>query len=135
MVLRMEEWIVEPGSRPGPTRRAVAEFLRARGLERVDDVEIVVGELLANALRYRSGSIRIVVEVQRSAVLVRVEDTGASNLDAGHWPPETGAAPGADAPGGRGLWIARALADRLEVMSRPDGSAVAARFDLGAGHP
>lgn len=95
-------------------RRTIVEDLTERGLaeETIDEVELVVSELLSNALRHAppmaDGMLRVRWKVRFEVVEVEVTDGGGESV------PRP--APRAVwAPSGRGLRIVRALAHEWGV--------------------
>jgi anti-sigma regulatory factor (Ser/Thr protein kinase) len=132
------EWTVEPGAAPGPIRREIRSYLRDRGVDaRLEDAEIVVGELLANMLRHTLAGGRVNVDVDHEHGVVRLEvfDFGVHDAFAHKWPAlDEHHPPELDRQDGRGLWIARHVADDLRVNHQPSGTAVEARFQIG-GNP
>jgi anti-sigma regulatory factor (Ser/Thr protein kinase) len=96
--------------------------------ERIDDVELIVSELVTNAVRHGNSSISQCVELEMTAepsgVAGSVKDEGRAAFGLSN------ALPAGDRPGGFGLFIARTLADTLEVESSPSGHTV--RFTLAA---
>jgi anti-sigma regulatory factor (Ser/Thr protein kinase) len=123
---------------PGPTavadaRRLTVHTLDRWGLtERAADAAVVVSELAGNAFRHGRGPVRLVLRCEPSALgpaaACTVRDTGKWG---GAGIPDRAtieAATGAE--GGRGLFIARELADSLTVRAaryRP-GTVVTATF-------
>lgn len=84
------------------------------------DLQVVLSELVANA--WQAGATSVVVSCwwDGSQVAVQVDDDGC-----GLWDPLAGyRCPALDAPGGRGLWIIRQLADTVEVLPNPAGTSV-----------
>ncbi|MFC6085090.1 ATP-binding protein [Sphaerisporangium aureirubrum] len=98
----------------GKTRAMVRETLTAWAAPvAADDVVLVVGELLANALTYGEPPVRLSLWLGAGALCVRVTDRGAEpprhlDLDV-------------EAVHGRGLIIVDALADDTGVTPLPDG--------------
>jgi serine/threonine-protein kinase RsbW len=72
-----------------------------------EDLELVVGELAANATRFCRGRIEMKLEVHRDHVRLEVLDDGAGTESLHLTSPSV---PGADAESGRGLVIVSALA-------------------------
>ncbi|MEV6981275.1 ATP-binding protein [Sphaerisporangium sp. NPDC051017] len=97
-------------------RHRVHEILSAWKLDALaDDVVLVVGELLGNALSHGAPPIRLSLWRTRGALCVRVTDRGSGE------PRQL--APDVDAVHGRGLTIVEALAEKFGVHSeqgRPD---------------
>jgi len=84
---------------------------------------IIAGELAGNAIRHGGGKGTLRLWRESGALYCEVRDDGPglADLDA-VW----AAAPAPDATGGRGLWIVRQLADRVEVAPTGAGTAVTA---------
>lgn len=120
-----------PSSVPG-ARHFVREALRGRGAELVDDAELCVGELAANAaLHSGSESMDVSVRLDHDAVTVSVGDEGVVPAEA--VVPRLVAEPDDDpAHGepttGRGLGIVSVLADDWGVERIPGGTRVWARL-------
>ena len=100
------------------------------------DVVLAVHELAANAIRHGAGSGRLRVWQLAETLRCQVDDSG---------PPAGGApaGPGADPPRhpptltdpwpqlpGHGLWVARQVADRMEVLSGPHGTRATVAFTV-----
>lgn len=104
-------------------RRELVDDLVARGVsgEVVDEAELVVSELVANAIRHArplaDGAVRVHWKVKNNVVEVEVSDGGGSSV------PRT-APPATWAPGGRGLRIVRSLAHEWGVVEEPNGRTV-----------
>lgn len=104
-------------------RRAVVSDLRARGVgpDVVDEAEIVVSELVANALRHArplsDGAVRVHWKVKDPVVEVEVSDGG------GPTSPRP-APPSTWAQAGRGLRIVRSLAHEWGVQDDRSGCTV-----------
>jgi anti-sigma regulatory factor (Ser/Thr protein kinase) len=110
-------------------RRRVAETAGALGLGPADcrDVKVAAGEVIANVFRHGGLPCRIRVWRDAGAVVVRVDDPGPGGplATAGFRPPDLARGSGA------GLWLARHLADVLQVQAGgPGGTSVEMRFPL-----
>ena len=97
-------------------RGLVAELAEAAGLSRrrTDELVVVVNELAANSVDHGGGHGTVRAWAEREAVVVEVADDGdlartAEERSLGR------AQPRGDAERGRGLWIARHLADDLSI--------------------
>lgn len=104
-------------------RKELVDDLTARGVTEdvVEEAEIVVSELVANAIRHAKpladGAIRVHWKVKNNVVEVEVSDGGATTVPRPA-PPTTWA------PGGRGLRIVRSLAHEWGVVDDPNGRTV-----------
>ena len=104
-------------------RRVLVDDLVTRGVTHdvVDEAEIVVAELVANAVRHAKplsdGAIRVHWKVKHNVVEVEVSDGGGDTVP--HpCPPTTWG------PSGRGLRIVRSLAHEWGVIEDPHGRTV-----------
>jgi anti-sigma regulatory factor (Ser/Thr protein kinase) len=101
-------------------RRLTVGALERWGLaERAGDAALVISELAGNALRHGSGPVQLVLRRKPTSVGTAVECTVK---DAGKWrglgvPEREEVESDLDAEGGRGLFIARELADSLIVRA------------------
>ncbi|HWG27395.1 ATP-binding protein [Actinospica sp.] len=101
-------------------RRLTAGALERWGLsERAGDAALVISELAGNALRHGSGPVQLVLRRKPTPAGTAVECTVK---DAGKWrglgvPERAEVEADLDAEGGRGLFIARELADSLIVRA------------------
>lgn len=97
-------------------RRLVAGVAHEAGLSRrrTDDLTVAVNELAANSVDHGGGRGTVHAWVEPDAVVVEVADTGDLARRGQGRSPDA-APPRADAERGRGLWIARQLADDLEI--------------------
>lgn len=115
---------------PGPTgahraRIDSTAWLRQVGIsdEMLPDIELVVGELLANAAVVARTNVRLGIVVEPATVVVEVEDDGPGDPDLerrGHRPG------GPDVDAGRGLFIVRSLAPSVSFVSTSAGTVVRA---------
>jgi anti-sigma regulatory factor (Ser/Thr protein kinase) len=122
-------WSAPPASRecqrvsaPAEARSIIASALPAASEEALrDDVTLAVNELVANAIT-AAGTAEVSHWQQGDAMVWEVSDSGAGmhTTTAGYLPPP------ADQLSGRGLWIARTLAD--EAVVRPWGPGTAIRL-------
>ncbi|MFC5908495.1 ATP-binding protein [Streptacidiphilus monticola] len=98
-------------------RRITRTALAAWGApELIDSAEMVVSELVTNALRYGSGPVDLTLALTDRTLRIAVADEGTS------LPAPRDAA--SDAQGGRGLQIVELLADSWEVVVRLTGKTV-----------
>lgn len=134
---------VQPGWTPVPVSARACRIASSRralpdleGLvrgsahgDRTDEVLLAVYELVTNAVK-ASGAAQVTHWLEEDWGVWEVSDEGPGLHDpaAGLWPP------GEDLHTGRGLWLARSLADESAV--RPDGPGTAVRlyFRLPAWH-
>ena len=99
-------------------RRLVAEMAAAEVPDaRAQDMLTAVGEVLANAHRHGGGARAVRAGRVGQHFVCEVSDHGAGLDDplAGYLPPHQGHAHGA------GLWVARQMTDRLEMISTSHG--------------
>jgi anti-sigma regulatory factor (Ser/Thr protein kinase) len=96
----------------------------ALGDRDTDDVVIAVDEIATNALEHGQPPARVQGWSTADAVFIRVDDHGRTGI-----PQTTGyVRPPTDARRGRGVWMARHLADVLTTHHSPTGTTVAMRF-------
>ena len=103
-------------------RAECAEWFAGRGVsgDRVDDLRLVTSELLTNAVRAAATVVRCRARLVSTWATIEVADDGLAEVGLG----EEGQSAAEDyAEAGRGLFIVRALADRVEV-ERLDGETV-----------
>ncbi|MFY1672763.1 ATP-binding protein [Plantactinospora sp. WMMB334] len=108
------------GERVTEIRRMLTDCLRAAGLtgERLDDFVTAVNEAMTNAIRHGGG--RGEMRLWRRGHLVcEVRDRGPGFADPLPHLPSSRPRPSAN--GGMGLWLARELADTVELHSSADG--------------
>jgi anti-sigma regulatory factor (Ser/Thr protein kinase) len=107
----LEETLGHDARAAGQARRTTRSWLAGCPLDdRVEDLVLVVSELVSNALLHGKPPVTLMLRKVRHGVELEVHD---------HEPavPTVGGAPVAlEAEGGRGLAIALALADTLEVV-------------------
>ena len=89
-----------------------------------DDVELVVSELVTNAVRAGSPTVNISMSLERTRIVVRVSDQAVG------WPEERDAA--VDDPGGRGLPLVSALSASWGVRLVETGKIVWAELAVPA---
>ena len=97
------------------TEECVADFDDQRG----HDLVLAVAELAANSIRHGGGRGILRIWNDAGAVIAEIRDRGRIEdpLAGRH-------APGSEQLGGRGLWIANAVCDLVQVRSGPQGTAV-----------
>jgi anti-sigma regulatory factor (Ser/Thr protein kinase) len=104
-------------------RSAVAAYADALGAgEALDDIVLTAYELCSNAVKHGGGSGRLRLWREGDKILCRVSDSGLGMADPAGRGLES---PGPFAIGGRGLWIARRLAD-VDIETGPHGTTVTA---------
>lgn len=94
-------------------RREVRDLCWSRGRDVVGDVELVVSELVANAVRHGTGEITLVLALLPDCVRVAVADRGPGAptlVDAG-----------TERTGGRGIALVDRLAAEWGVIPLPHG--------------
>ncbi len=89
-----------------------------------DDLELIVSELVTNAVRAGSPTVRVALSVERTRVVVRVSDEAAG------WPQQRAA--GVNDPGGRGLPLVSALSATWGVRPAACGKVVWAELAVPA---
>jgi PAS domain S-box-containing protein len=107
-------------------RRALRDWLRDRGVA-ADDATAVAAELLANAVRAARERVLLRVQIMDRQVVLDVSDDGQGSPGLAG----TGLAlPPDDVGNGRGLYLVRALSERVEVLSTAEGSTIRAVLAL-----
>jgi anti-sigma regulatory factor (Ser/Thr protein kinase) len=138
-------------------RAAVQDYADQAGMppDRAIDLVLAVHELAANAVRHGAGTGRVRMWTQPEGLRCEVQDAGpaARESQAGHEgprddpgpdpgpDPDSGQDPGSDAGladpwsyvDGHGLWVARKVADRMQVRSGPGGTRAMVMFELVSG--
>ena len=108
-------------------RRFVGAHAAAAGLsaDRVKDAELAASEVAANVFKHAAEVARVRTWASDDAFVVDIDDTGRGIADPfpGYTLPEP------TARSGRGLLMARRLADVVQVRTTPTGGAVRMHFD------
>ena len=86
-------------------------------------VVLVAHELATNVVRHGGGTGRLRLWREAGRIVCRVSDSGPG------LGPTSAEPPGPSTPGGRGLWIARRLAD-VRIETGPFGTTVVAALAL-----
>ncbi len=109
-----------------PLRAALRGWAAAHGFDAsaCGDVEIAVTELATNGLVHGAPPVRVRAWRQAGTLLVQVDDAGGHpiSVNAGYRPPDVAAG------SGRGLWLARQLADVLTTHTSPGRTSVRLHF-------
>ncbi|MEZ0066101.1 anti-sigma regulatory factor (Ser/Thr protein kinase) [Streptacidiphilus sp. MAP12-20] len=109
-------------------RRITRTALAAWGVsELVDSAEMVVSELVTNALRYGSGPVDLTLALTETGLRIAVTDEGTTLPTARDADP--------DAQGGRGLQIVQLLAESWDVVVRLTGKTVTCVLQLEPAKP
>jgi anti-sigma regulatory factor (Ser/Thr protein kinase) len=98
---------------PRAARERVRQFAARLGATRTEDAELLVSELVTNAVKYgpEEGEIRLIVGIEDTRLRVTVHDTGAGPLPAMR-PLERLPHQG----GGHGLRLVEKISDRWGVQ-------------------
>jgi anti-sigma regulatory factor (Ser/Thr protein kinase) len=115
---RVETVLPATTASPGVARRFVGAALRrwGAGPDAVESAQLLVSELVTNAVVHAGSAVRLTVILRDSRI--RVEVTDHDDALPRMRPLEM------DSPGGRGLGIVDGLADAWGSDSRRDGKAV-----------
>jgi anti-sigma regulatory factor (Ser/Thr protein kinase) len=94
--------------------------------ESAEDLVVAVVEVATNGLRHGGAPVRLRAWRQADSLLVQCDDAGNTRIPvtAGYYRPD----PLGAATGGRGLWLARQLADAVTVSSAPGRTTVRLHF-------
>jgi anti-sigma regulatory factor (Ser/Thr protein kinase) len=113
---------------PALARRFVAEQGAALPGDVAADAELLVSELVTNAVLYGRAAITLRVNVDPPGIGIAVQDSGEDTIEL---PPDR---PDPGAPGGRGLMIVRAIATAWGVTPSdpPPGKTVWFRLEPSA---
>jgi anti-sigma regulatory factor (Ser/Thr protein kinase) len=117
---------LESADRLAQLRRGLRSWGAAMALSErdTDDIVIAVDEIATNALEHGEPPARVRAWSTTDAVFIRVDDQGRIGI-----PATTGyVRPPTEARRGRGIWMARHLADVLTTHNSPAGTMVAMRF-------
>ncbi|MGC9669348.1 ATP-binding protein [Planosporangium sp. 12N6] len=112
------DWLVEPPTATAASelRIEVGAFLRRHAADPadVDDAEVVVSELIGNAVEHAGGPIWVSLDWTAAQPVLTVHDLGVSfTLDPSR--------PEATSLRGRGLWLVSRLARDLELVAKRGG--------------
>jgi len=102
-------------------RRMIVALAGELGLrrDRAVDLSVATNEVTANAVKYAGGGQLAILQDAESSVVIEVSDDGPGI------PAELSQdLPSPEATGGRGLWLARALCDRVDIATGPTGTRV-----------
>jgi anti-sigma regulatory factor (Ser/Thr protein kinase) len=105
-------------------RAAVREVLREGGIRPSDAAELVVSELVTNAVRHGRAPIRMVLELAGSLLRVTVIDSAPRELDLRL------RTPGPESMNGRGLLLVDAVARRWGINADDREKAVWAEVEV-----
>ncbi|SCD39070.1 Anti-sigma regulatory factor (Ser/Thr protein kinase) [Streptomyces sp. Termitarium-T10T-6] len=112
----------------GEVRRELREFLRHRsGQEQTDAAELLVSELVTNALIHTRHGAVVTATATSARLRVEVQDFASEDLPAPYVPNAD------DGTHGRGLILVRSLADAWGVEAQALGKTV--WFELHGGRP
>jgi anti-sigma regulatory factor (Ser/Thr protein kinase) len=105
----------------GRVRRLVERAGRTIGLPsaHTDDLVLAVSEIATNAVRHGGGRGRLTLAPGPDGLCIEIADDGPGLPD-----DLSGGLPDPASPGGRGLWLAHRLCQRLSVSSSARGVAV-----------
>ncbi|HUY40913.1 MAG TPA: ATP-binding SpoIIE family protein phosphatase [Candidatus Dormibacteraeota bacterium] len=92
-------------------------------------VEAIVGELVSNVARHTPGDAEVTLECDDRSVALHVSDRGKAFRSTGEHVPDV------LAEGGRGLFLVRALAERLDVVHTSAGNRVSVLLPVAIGSP
>jgi anti-sigma regulatory factor (Ser/Thr protein kinase) len=108
------------------SRRAITDVVaRVLSPERTSEAVLAIAEVVTNGLKHGRGSTTASLWTLPDRLVCLVRNAGPTIDDplAGYRPPKQAAT------GGMGLWIARQLADRLEISADSQGPVVVLGFD------
>ncbi|NKQ56283.1 sensor histidine kinase [Amycolatopsis sp. K13G38] len=107
-----------------PRLRERTRFLAQTAGTAAEDVTLAVNEVVTNGLLHGEPPVRIRAWPAPGALIVQIEDAGGVEVPpaAGYLPPDV------DQYGGRGMWLARQLADIVTTHTSGDRTAVRMSF-------
>ncbi|MEV4702975.1 ATP-binding protein [Actinoplanes sp. NPDC049316] len=112
----------------GPLRSLLCGWVAAHGFApaAAEDVVVAVMEIVTNGLRHGRPPVRVRAWHEAATLIVQCDDAGGRRIPPGagfHRPRLSGAT-----PGGRGLWLARQLADVVMIESAAGRTTVRLSF-------
>ena len=107
---------------PAAMRRCVREQLEGWGIVKSDDLELLVSEVVTNAVRHASSGGELSLEASPTGFRVEVSDRGSGS-------PRMRAVEPTE-PSGRGLLVVDAIADAWGVNSEASGLGHTVWFEL-----
>jgi len=126
----MSDWVVlvlpDDDHAPEVARRFVREHARALPSDLVQDAQLLVSELVTNAIRYGRPSIVVRLRSDPPALGIAVEDRGEQ------LPQLPADVPDPHAPTGRGMLLVDAIAQTWGIAPSQDPPGKAVWFDLAA---
>ncbi|AEV87057.1 putative anti-sigma regulatory factor [Actinoplanes sp. SE50] len=118
----------------GSLRSALHGWASDLGLatDPAEDLVVAVVEVASNGLRHAGTAVRVRAWHRGSTLIVQCDDSAGLPVPAtaGYHRPD----PGSAAPGGRGLWLARQLADVVLIDATPAGTSVRLQFPHAVMH-
>jgi anti-sigma regulatory factor (Ser/Thr protein kinase) len=111
-------------------RAAVSRYGQDAGLtaDRLPDLVIAVGEVIANTLRHTSGGGTVYIWRTRSEVICQISDTGCITDPLVGLRRPLG-------PGGLGLWVVNQVCDLVELRTGKRGTTIRMHMSLAADPP
>jgi anti-sigma regulatory factor (Ser/Thr protein kinase) len=112
----------------GPELAPAREFVRSNAgdlaPDRREDLVLAANEVVANSFQHGGGQCHVAMWDEEGSVVCDVQDAGYIA------DPLVGRlAPAAEAPAGRGLWLANHLCDLVQIRSSHAGTTVRLRID------
>lgn len=108
-------------------RRSLQQWARGWGMgrEASEDLTMAVHEVAVNAIEYGRAPAEAVAWREPEGLVCEVSDSGTGPVEAltGYLRPPVSQSPG------RGLWLARQLADLVEVSTHPPGTRIRLHFE------